>query len=31
MLVALKIALNANNAQATDLARVAGTARFAYN
>ncbi|EGJ9945744.1 RNA-guided endonuclease InsQ/TnpB family protein [Escherichia coli] len=31
MLIAHKIALNPNNAQATYLARAAGTARFAYN
>ncbi|WP_454754107.1 RNA-guided endonuclease InsQ/TnpB family protein [Cupriavidus necator] len=31
MLIAHRIALDANNAQATYLARAAGTARFAYN
>ncbi|WP_242529337.1 transposase [Methylacidimicrobium sp. B4] len=31
MLIAHKIALDPNNAQATHLARAAGTARFAYN
>ena len=31
MLIAHKIALDPNNAQATYLARAAGTARFAYN
>ncbi|MHB1564377.1 MAG: helix-turn-helix domain-containing protein, partial [Leptospirillum sp.] len=31
MLIAHKIALDPNNAQATYFARVAGTARFAYN
>ena len=30
MLIAHKIALDPNNAQATYLARAAGTARFAY-
>jgi putative transposase len=31
MLIAHKIALDANNAQANYFARAAGTARFAYN
>ena len=31
MLIAHKIALDLNNAQATHMARAAGTARFAYN
>ncbi len=31
MLIAHKIALDPNNAQATYFARAAGTARFAYN